>query len=97
MACCMFQEKVDHREISRRYESSFFEDMNKLSVIPPTVKTRVTEHIPHIIRFIQRIMDNGYAYKTSGGMYDCEVELCVVTTKSRMTAPCNVCVCKQTP
>ncbi|KAM9836171.1 putative cysteine--tRNA ligase, mitochondrial isoform 2-T2 [Aulostomus maculatus] len=38
-----------------------------LEVIPPAVYLRVTENVPQIIAFIQKIIDNGCAYVTNDG------------------------------
>jgi cysteinyl-tRNA synthetase len=58
---------VDWREVSKKYEDSFFDSMSKLGVQYPHTIIRVSEVIPHISRYIQKIMDNGFAYPTKDG------------------------------
>ena len=53
--------------LARRYEKAFFEDMALLGVQPPTTSPRVSEHIEHIISYIQTIESRGLAYKASDG------------------------------
>ncbi|TFK09377.1 receptor-type tyrosine-protein phosphatase eta-like [Platysternon megacephalum] len=53
--------------LARVYEEDFKQDMAALKVLPPTVYMRVTENIPQIISFIERIMVSGHAYATSKG------------------------------
>nr|XP_042717376.1 probable cysteine--tRNA ligase, mitochondrial isoform X6 [Chrysemys picta bellii] len=53
--------------LARVYEEDFKQDMAALKVLPPTVYMRVTENIPQIISFIERIMASGHAYATSKG------------------------------
>lgn len=60
-------ENVPWIEISKKYEKLFFESMNKLNVQKPNVIIRVSECIPHIISYIQKIIDNGFAYPTDDG------------------------------
>lgn len=61
--------KVPIDEISRKYEKEFFDSLKQLNVLPPTVITRVTDHMDDITKYIQKIVDNGYAYKTPSGIY----------------------------
>jgi len=61
--------KEDFGVISARYEQEFWEDMDKLNCIPPNYITRVTDYIPEIISFIEKIIQKGYAYEAEGSVY----------------------------
>lgn len=50
------------RSLAAYWEAAFFNDMRRLHVEPPTMLTRVSEYVPEIVRFIERIVANGYAY-----------------------------------
>lgn len=54
-------------DLTEKFERRFFEDMNALNVLAPDQVTRVTEYVPHIIRFVEKIMANGFAYATPDG------------------------------
>lgn len=43
------------------------DDMARLRVKPPTTLTRVTDYVPQIADFVQRIVDNGFAYAGGDG------------------------------
>ncbi len=51
------------------WEAQFFEDMARLHVQRPDTLTRVTEYLPEIVAFVQRIIDNGFAYEGEGNVY----------------------------
>eukprot|EP00298_Acanthocystis_sp_HF-20_P015975 c21337_g2_i1.p1 GENE.c21337_g2_i1~~c21337_g2_i1.p1 ORF type:complete len:1000 (-),score=490.61 c21337_g2_i1:49-3048(-) len=54
---------------ARKYEKEYVEDMERLGVREPSVLTRVTEYVDKIIAYIQKIVDNGFAYETAGNVY----------------------------
>jgi cysteinyl-tRNA synthetase len=58
---------VKPRDLARRYEGEFWNDMEALGVTPPVVCTRVTEHVDAIISFVTTVIDNGLAYVPAGG------------------------------
>lgn len=55
------------RALAAYWEDDFMKDMSNLRVEPPTTLTRVSEFVPEIAQYIQRIIDNGYAYATDDG------------------------------
>lgn len=59
----------DPYEIARFYEEKFLEDEKKLGITVPHVRPRATEHIQEMIEMTQTLLDKGYAYETSDGIY----------------------------
>ena len=57
------------RSLASYWEKAFFHDMARLRVRVPDTITRVTEYVPEITAFIQKIMQNGYAYEAEGSVY----------------------------
>jgi cysteinyl-tRNA synthetase len=39
--------------------------MNRLRVLPPDTITRVSAYVPEIVKFVEKIIENGFAYVTA--------------------------------
>jgi len=57
------------QELPRYWEEEYHNDMTALNVLPPDCLTRVSEYVPEIVDFIQKIIDRGYAYESNGSVY----------------------------
>lgn len=61
---------TDHKifqSLAAYWEDSFMSDMARLRVQPPDTLTRVTEYVPEIVSYVERIVENGYGYTTDDG------------------------------
>uniref|UniRef100_A0A8C0CS43 Cysteine--tRNA ligase, cytoplasmic n=1 Tax=Balaenoptera musculus TaxID=9771 RepID=A0A8C0CS43_BALMU len=56
-------------KLPKFWEAEFHKDMEALNVLPPDVLTRVSEYVPEIVDFVQKIVDNGYGYVSNGSVY----------------------------
>jgi len=61
--------KVKTREISEKYLKAYTEDMSLLGIDKPDKEPKATEYIPKMIKFIQLIMEKGFAYEAGGDVY----------------------------
>ncbi len=61
------EEGMSSQEVAEKFIQAFQEDMEQLNVLKPDIEPKATEHIPEMINIIQRLMEKGYAYSTSGG------------------------------
>ena len=43
--------------------------MKNLGVEEPEILTRVSEFVPEIVEYIQKIIENGFAYESNGSVY----------------------------
>lgn len=59
--------QVDFKELVKEHELEFFKGLTALNIQPPTLITRVTEHIPEVINFVSKIIDKGQAYVVEDG------------------------------
>lgn len=63
------QEGISAGEVADKYIAAYFEDVAALRVLPADVHPRVTEHMPQIIEFVQRLVEVGAAYEVNGDVY----------------------------
>eukprot|EP00946_MAST-07B_sp_MAST-7B-sp1_P002233 g2233.t1 len=56
-------------KFARRFEDEFMRDMEDLGVRPPTALTRISEYVPEVVTFVERIIANGFAYESNGSVY----------------------------
>lgn len=54
-------------ELTGYHSKVFFEDMEKLNLLPAEVFPKATEHVPEIIEIIKKMMENGFAYRGKDG------------------------------
>ena len=57
------------RDFAAYWEEAYFKDMKDLNIRGPSVLTRVSEYVPEIVEFVERIMANGYGYEVDGSVY----------------------------
>lgn len=63
------EKKMSPLEIATYYTAKFLEDFDKLNIDKPEIICKATEHIDDMMKFVQKLIDNGYAYETSTAIY----------------------------
>ena len=63
------EEKKTPLEIAKYYTKKFFEDFERLNIDKPEIICKATDHINDMMKFVQKLLDNGYAYETSTAIY----------------------------
>ena len=56
-------------EWAATHERAFTWAYDQLGVLPPSVEPRATGHVPQMIEYMQRIIDNGHGYAADGNVY----------------------------
>ena len=56
-------------ELAERHIKQFFEDFAPLNILKAHIYPRATHELPSIIEMVQRLIDNGHAYKAGGDVY----------------------------
>lgn len=60
---------IEPLELAKKYEKLYFRDMNLLGVTSVNFYARAMEHLNEIITQIQTLINKGFAYETSTGVY----------------------------
>ena len=63
------KENKDPYEIAAHYTQAFFKDMEELNIGKPEVVAKATDHITEMLEFVKILVEKGYAYETSKGIY----------------------------
>ena len=64
--------KEEHKtplEIAEHYTKLFFQDLKDLNIETPEIICKATDHIPEMLEYVKKLMENGYAYETSTAIY----------------------------
>ena len=60
---------MDWTTLAERETALFREDMTALRVIPPTAYVGAVESIPRVVSLVERLLDNGSAYRVDDDIY----------------------------
>lgn len=63
------EQKKTPWEIAEYYTSVFFEDIAQLNIGKPEIIAKATDHIDDMIKYVEALIEKGYAYETSDGIY----------------------------
>lgn len=69
MAKAAAKEKKTPQEIARFYEAYAFATQQKMNILPAHYNPRATEHIPHMIHLIEKLITSGHAYEKNGNVF----------------------------
>ena len=63
------EEGITPQEVADKYIAAFREDVTALGVKPATRNPRVVEFMADIIRFVEDLIEKGFAYESQGDVY----------------------------
>ena len=56
-------------EIAKYYTELFFKDLEELNIETPEIVCKATDHIKDMLSYVQKLVENSYAYETSTAIY----------------------------
>ena len=63
------REKKNPFEIAEFYTNAFLTDIDRLNIDKPEIIAKATEHISEMEKYVEKIIENGYTYKTDDTIY----------------------------
>ena len=60
---------IDYLTLGTHELSLFDADMRDIGLLPVTSEPRATQHVPQMVRWIERLVDDGFAYASDGWVY----------------------------
>jgi len=61
--------KISIQDLTSKVTKDFHDDCNYLGCLSPTVEPKATEHLNEMINLIQKLIQNGFAYKSNEHVY----------------------------
>lgn len=62
-------ENTNLKSLTKHYTELFFQDRDKLNILPADVYPQATDHIPQMISLIEKLIAKGLAYESEGSVY----------------------------
>ncbi|KHG64656.1 cysteine--tRNA ligase [Thermus sp. 2.9] len=62
-------EQLEPMEVAEKYMWSYFDAIQALNVLRPSIAPRASGHIPEQIELTERLLNLGYAYERNGSVY----------------------------
>ncbi len=56
-------------EIAKHYTKLFFDDLKYLNIETPEIVCKATDNIKEMLKYVEKLIENGYAYETSTAIY----------------------------
>ena len=69
LAVAAQQEKMHPMALAEFYTQSYFEDMDKLNCLRPTISPRASGHMTEQVDLIKTLIEKGFAYEANGSVY----------------------------
>ena len=63
------REQMHPMQVAELYTYRYFRDMDRLNVLRPDISPRATGHIPEMIEWIVKLVEEGFAYEVNGSVY----------------------------